>query len=52
LRKVLKAIGDAEDIPQTGIRRVEVNTFASGDATFNVYIVGEDEAVGGYLDNL
>jgi hypothetical protein len=51
-KQVLSAIGRLDDLPTAGVRRIEVNTFASGDATYNVWVVGADEAVGGYLDSV
>jgi hypothetical protein len=49
LDKVLRAISNDPELPKRGIRRIEVNTFASGDATYQVYVTGADEGVGGYL---
>jgi hypothetical protein len=47
---VLQAVHAHDEVRSTGVRRVEVNCFASGEATFNVTYVDEDEPVGGYLD--
>lgn len=52
LSSVLSAIPAADDVPEEGIRRIEVNCFASGDATFNIWTVDEVEPRGGYLDKL
>jgi hypothetical protein len=49
LTKVLRAISNIENVPDKGVRRIEVNCFASGDATFNVFHVDAEEAVGGYF---
>jgi hypothetical protein len=51
-KKVLSAISQIQDLPEAGVRRVEVNTFASGDATYNMWVVGADEAIGGYLESV
>jgi hypothetical protein len=52
LAQVLRGISNHENVPDEGVTRVEVNTFASGDATFRVWVVGSDEAQGGYLEQL
>jgi hypothetical protein len=52
LDRVLKAIQEWEDVPTTGVRRVEVNLFASGEATFNVWVLGEEEPRGGWLESV
>jgi hypothetical protein len=49
LRKVLHAIANHEDVPNVGVRRVEVNCQASGEASFNVWRVDVDEVEGGYF---
>jgi hypothetical protein len=52
LGQVLAAVHDVEEIPDTGVRRLEVNAFASGDATYQVWTVDREEATGGYLAKL
>jgi len=46
---VLAVINSLEDIPDEGVRRLEVNTFASGDATYQVWTTDAEEARGGYI---
>lgn len=52
VRKVLYAIGKDPELPTTGIRRLEVNTFASGDATYRMWTVDSEEPQGGYLESV
>jgi hypothetical protein len=52
LHDVLTLMAKDEELPVRGVRRIEVNTFASGDATYQVWVVGADEAVGGYLESV
>jgi hypothetical protein len=52
LSQVLRGLLQGEDVPDVGIRRLEINCFASGDATYNYTQVGQEEALGGYLDEL
>jgi hypothetical protein len=40
---------DAEDLPKQGVRRVEVNVFASGEATCKVLRWDAEEPEGAYL---
>jgi hypothetical protein len=49
LAKVLHAVGQDKEIPNVGVRRVEVSTFASGEATYKVVSVDSEEEIGGYL---
>jgi hypothetical protein len=52
LAEVLRGILNDAEVPDVGIRRLEINCFASGDATYNLTQVGATEAIGGYLDQL
>lgn len=49
LGSVFSRILEQEDIPKTGVRRIEVNCFASGEATCRVWIVGLEDPEGAYL---
>jgi hypothetical protein len=51
LAQVLRGILNDPNVPDTGVRRIEINAFASGDATYNVLTVDSFEAQGGYLTN-
>lgn len=50
LEWVFEAILQNEELPKTGVKRVEVNAFASKDATCLVSRWDEDEPVGAYLE--
>lgn len=50
LDEVVRAIIDDDKVPNVAVRQVQINCFASGDATYNVWILGEDEPQGNYLD--
>jgi hypothetical protein len=52
LARVLRGVLNDDRVPDVGVRRIEINTFASGDATYNVWLLGHDEPEGGYLDEL
>lgn len=49
LNQALSAIASDDKIPDTGVRRVEINLFASGEATYKVTLVDQDEPDGGYI---
>lgn len=49
LSDVLSAIAAESDLPEDGVRRCEINIFASGDATYRYWTVYELEHQGGYL---
>lgn len=49
LASILRGINSDEEIPDAGVRRIELNAFASGEATYNVWTVGAEEPTGGYL---
>jgi hypothetical protein len=52
LTQVFAAIPQQDDVRTTGVRRLEVNCFASGDATFNIFYVEQEEPVGGYITDV
>ena len=47
--EALRAILQEEDLPDGGIRRLELNLFASGEVTWRVHRLDSDEPDGGYL---
>lgn len=52
IAQVVRGILGSDDLPERGVYRIEINCFASGDATYRAYIVGRDDPEGGYLDQL
>ena len=52
LKEVVRGILEDDAVPDIGVRRVEINCFASGDATYRVWILGREETEGGYLGEL
>lgn len=47
--EVLRAALQSEKLPDSGIRRLELNCFADGSATVRVFMVGVEEPEGDFL---
>lgn len=52
LAKVMSAIQQDPEIPNFGLRRLELNTFASGEATYKVWTTDAEEEVGGWIESV
>ena len=52
LGQVVRAILQDDTVPDVGCRRIEVNCFANGDATYRVWILGHEEPEGNFLTDL
>jgi hypothetical protein len=52
LTQVVRGIAADDTLPEVGVSRVEINAFASGDATCRAWILGEEEPRGFYLGQL
>jgi hypothetical protein len=50
LDEVIQALKANQDIRNEGVRRLELNAFASGDCTYQVWYVDREEAIGGYSE--
>jgi hypothetical protein len=50
LKDVFAKVLQAEGVPEDGIMHLVVHTFASGDATWQCWVRGEDDARGGYIE--
>lgn len=49
LAAAITAILHDDRIGEIGVRRIEVNCFASNEVTYRVFYVGEEEPEGGYI---
>jgi hypothetical protein len=52
LAQVVRGILADDRVPDIGVQRIEVNCFASGDATYRVWILGVEEPDGNHLTDL
>ena len=52
LAEVVRGILQDDAVPDIGARRIEVNCFANGDATYRVWVLGFEEPEGNYLTDL
>lgn len=48
INEVLRAISQHDDFPTGPVERIEINTFANGDATWRVFEPRSEEPVGGF----
>jgi hypothetical protein len=49
IQDVLAAVAAADELPETGVDRVEVHCFASGEATYRVWAARAEEPHVGYF---
>jgi hypothetical protein len=49
LTELLRKLNNEENVRDVGVRRLDLNLFASGEATYNVWYVDAEEPEGGYI---
>jgi hypothetical protein len=49
LAEVFERVLADDDFPDAQVNRLEIRVLAGGEATYNVWAVGSDEPVGGYI---
>jgi hypothetical protein len=52
LGAVFAAIKREPDLKDTGVRRMQITTLATGEATYQILYVDSEEAVTGYLEKV